>query len=167
MDEPRAPEPAADPKSWRFLYRTDEGRIDARIWRRGATFLFVILAALTLVLVFVLPFKQHDLATTPLLSASVLGANVYVIVYVFALLLIGVCYYNLSAKRWRDIGHPPALAGLLPFCALLSGALHWLEQQGDAITPHATTFVDILLVVALIWNIIALGGLLAMARRHG
>jgi hypothetical protein len=166
MDEPRAPEPAANPTNWRFLYRTDEGRIDPRIWRRGAALLFIILAALTLGLVFIHPYTRHDLATTPLLSASVLGANVYVVVYVFALLLIGVCYYNLSAKRWRDMGLPPALAGLLPFCTLLSGALHWLEQQGGAIMPHASTFADILLVLALIWNIIALGGLIAMARHR-
>ncbi len=158
MDEPSVPDPA----SWQFLYRSDAGRINAGTWWRGAVFLAAVLAALTFGLVYVLPYAKHDLGKTPLLSVSAFGANVYILFYVFALMLIGVCYYNLSAKRWSDIGRPPALAGLLPFLALLSGALHLLEARVGTSLPHAIpVIVDIALGLTLFWNIIDLGGLIS------
>jgi uncharacterized membrane protein YhaH (DUF805 family) len=158
MDEPRAPDPA----SWQFLYRSDAGAINAGTWWRGAVFLAAVLAALTLGLVYLLPYAKHDLGKTPLLSVSAFGANVYILFYVFALILISVCYYNLSAKRWRDMGRPPALAGLLPFLALLSGALHLLDARVGTSLLHAISIItDIVLALTLFWNIIGLGGLIS------
>jgi len=146
---------------WRFLYRTDEGRIDAGTWRGGAAVLLAVLGLLTLILFFVLPYAKHDLSKTPLLSISALSANLYVIVYSFALILIGICYYNLSAKRWRDIGRPPALAGLLPFLALLTGAAHWLSWRlGDAVPNALPLIADACFILAVCWNVIELGGLI-------
>ncbi|MGO9004428.1 MAG: hypothetical protein ACLQIQ_15785 [Beijerinckiaceae bacterium] len=157
MDETGAP----DPTSWQFLYRSDAGRIGAGTWWRGALLLAAVLAALTLGLLYVLPYAKHDLGKTPLLSGSAFGANVYVLFYAFALIFVGVCYYNLSAKRWRDMGRPPALAGLLPFVGLLAGALHWLEARVGATLPHAMPIIaDIVLVLTLVWTIIDLGGLI-------
>lgn len=155
-------------ESWRFLYRTDAGRIDAPTWRRGAVFLAAVLALLTLVLWYALPFAHHDLRTTPLLSVSALAANLYVVVYSFALILIGICYYNLSAKRWRDIGRPAALAGVLPLLVLLAGALHWLAAQTGivAISHMLVTIADIGVVIVAAWNAVELGGLIPAARRH-
>ncbi len=163
MDEPSVPDPA----SWQFLYLSDAGRINAGTWWRGAVFLAGVLAALTLGLAYVFPHAKHDLGKTPLLSVSAFGANFYILFYVFALILIGVCYYNLSAKRWRDIGRPPALAGLLPFLALLSGALHLLDARVGTSLLHAISIVtDSVLALTLVWNIIGLGGLIPRLRRH-
>jgi uncharacterized membrane protein YhaH (DUF805 family) len=162
MDEHGTPASGAfDSNSWQFLYRSDKGVIDAPRWRRGALFLFGLLALLTLGFVYVRPYTEHDLAKTPLLSASVIAANLYDVLYAFALIFIGISYYNLSAKRWRDIGRPPALAGLLPFLALVSGALHWIEaRDGTALPPTVLIVTDAVLVLTLFWNLIDLGGLL-------
>ncbi len=163
MDESQAPDAAG----WRYLYRTDAGRIDAGTWWRGTLLLGGIFLVLTLVLVWVLPYTEHDLAKTPLLSPSALGANLYVVIYTFALLMIGICHYNLSAKRWRDRGRPAALAGLLPFFAFLAGALHWLQSRvATALPAFVIIGVDGLLAVILLWNIVDLGGVASMLQRR-
>lgn len=159
---------APDKGSWRFLYRTDAGRIDARTWGRGAIFLAAVLALLTLVLLYALPYAHHDLRTAPLLSVSALAANVYVVIYSFALILIGICYYNLSAKRWRDLGRPAALAGVLPFLVLLAGALHWLAAQTGiiAISRAMVIIADVGVVIVAAWNVVELCGLIPASRRR-
>ena len=64
------------------------------------------------------PYADHDLATTALFTIGILFANLYRLLYGFALILILISYYNLSAKRWRDVGaalgagRPLALARL-------------------------------------------------------
>jgi uncharacterized membrane protein YhaH (DUF805 family) len=154
---------APDRQSWQFLYRTDAGQIDARTWWRGALPLAAIVIVLTLLLVFIFPYTEHDLTRSPLLSATALGANLYVIFYSFLLILIGICYYNLSAKRWRDLKRPPALAGLVPFCALLAGAAHWLAARSSEIVPQAVPLAaDICFVLVLIWNVAELAGLVRL-----
>jgi hypothetical protein len=156
-----------DPSSWQFLYRTDNGVIDAPTRWRGAAILFGLIAVLSLGFLYVRPYAVHDLTTSPLLAPSVLGANLYIVFYAFALILLGICYYNLSAKRWRDIGRPSSLAGLLPFLALLSAALHWLEARVGAAMPVAMLMgVDVILVLILLWNIVALGGLLPTPQKR-
>jgi uncharacterized membrane protein YhaH (DUF805 family) len=156
-----------DPDSWQFLYRTDKGVIDAPAWWRGALLLFGLFVLFTLGFLYVRPYAVHDLATSPLLSVSVLGANLYIVFYAFVLMFLGICYYNLSAKRWRSIGRPPSLAGLLPFLGLVSAALHWLEARVGAAMPVTTLIVaDVLLVLTFFWNIIELGGFLPAPPRH-
>jgi len=160
-----------DAQSWRslgrFLYRTDAGQIDARMWRRGALPLVVLAVLSTLALVYIFPYTEHDLRQSPLFSATALGANLYVILYSFLLILIGICYYNLSAKRWRDLGRPPALAGLLPFSALLAGASHWLAARGGAIVPYAVPLAaDLCFILVVIWNVVELAGLVHLRERR-
>jgi uncharacterized membrane protein YhaH (DUF805 family) len=167
MDKSGAPDArscdaqSSERQSWRFLYRTDAGEVDARTWRRGAWPLAALAAVLTLFLVFIFPYTAHDLKQSPLLSATALGANLYVVLYSFLLILIGICYYNLSAKRWRDLKRPAALAGLVPFCALLAGAAHWLAARGGEIVPQAVPLVaDTCLILVVIWNVAELAGLI-------
>ncbi len=141
-----------------FLYRSDQGRIGAKIWWMGAWPLGAIFAILTIGAVLSTPFMKHDLATTPFFAWSVVAAYAYIVIYVFALLLIAICFYNLSAKRWRDRGKPSALAGLLPFVALLSGAAHWLYPQMDGQVPAwSVVMIDGCFILLLIWTIVELG----------
>jgi uncharacterized membrane protein YhaH (DUF805 family) len=156
------------PKSrWSFLFRSDEGQIDAATWWRNAALLVAIFAVLALGWILVAPFAEHDLAREPLFTFSSLAANLYRIFYGFTTILLLICYYNLSAKRWRDIGRPPALAGLLPFFACIAAALHWLEPRTGGEIPHVVVVLaDILLVLILIWTVIELGGVIAAARRQ-
>jgi len=156
----------AEMSRWSFLFRTDEGHIDAPTWRRNAALLVAIFAILTVIWIFVEPYAAHDLAREPLFSLSVLTANLYRLVYGIASILLLISYYNLSAKRWRDIGLPSALAGLLPFLACVVAALHWLESRLVGEIPHfAVVIGDIVVFVTLMWNILELGGVIVRRRQ--
>jgi uncharacterized membrane protein YhaH (DUF805 family) len=150
---------------WFFLFRTDEGRIDAAMWRRYAALLVVIFAALTLIWIFAEPYAHHDLAREPLFSFSVLVANLYRLIYGIAGILLLISYYNLSAKRWRDLGLPSALAGLLPFLACIAAALNWLETRLAGDIPHFVVIIaDLVVFATLIWTTLELGGFLRRTR---
>jgi len=144
--------------STRFLFRSDQGRIGAKTWWAGSLRLGGIFAVLTVIDYLLAPYQRHDLATTRFFEWSVFAAYFFVVIYVFALILIAICFYNLSAKRWRDRGKPSALAGLLPFVALLSGAAHWLYPQMDGEVPAWSLLaIDAGFVILLIWTIVELG----------
>ena len=58
-----------DAERIRFLYRTDQGRIDRATWRRGAGALLAVLIPFTLIWLALEPYTTHDLSKTPLLRA--------------------------------------------------------------------------------------------------
>jgi uncharacterized membrane protein YhaH (DUF805 family) len=143
-----------------FLFRSDAGQIDAATWWRGTLLLAGIFAASVIGWVFLEPYADHDLDTTFWMTAGILAANLYRLLFGLAILLILISYYNLSAKRWRDIGWPPALAGLLPFIACICAAVHWLEPRIEPSLPHAVTLAaDAALAATFVWNVVELGGL--------
>lgn len=151
---------AEPPSRIYFLFRSDVGRIDAATWWRGTLVLLGIFAVLTIAWHVIEPYADHGLDTNPLFTIAIILANLYRLLYGFALIMILVSHYNLSAKRWRDIGLPAALAGLLLVLACVAGALHWLEPRVAPAMPHAIPIVaDVALVAVLIWNIVELGGL--------
>ena len=151
---------------WSFLFRTDTGRIDAGTWWRNTALLGAIFAVITFGWLLVEPYAAHNLATEPLFTFPILAANLYRIFYGFASIVLLICYYNLSAKRWRDIGRPPALAGLLPFLVSTAWALHWLEPRVGGEIPHFVVVIaDVLLFLTFIWNVIELGGLFTAVKR--
>lgn len=142
-----------------FLFRSEAGRIDAATWWRGTFLLLGIFAVLTIAWHLIEPYADRDLSATPFFSIWILFANVYRVLYGFALILILISYYNLSAKRWRDIGRPAALAGVLPFLACIAGALHWLEPRVAPAMPHAIPIAaDLVLIAVFVWNIVELSG---------
>ncbi len=144
--------------SARFLYRTDQGLIGQKTWWIGTLSLGAIFALLTFIGVLLAPFARHDLATTPFLDLRVIAAYFYLTVYMFALIVVAISFYNLSAKRWRDRGKPSALAGVLPFVALLSGAAHWLyPQMGGEVPAWSVYAIDAALCVLVIWTVVELG----------
>jgi len=144
----------------RFGFRTDQGRIDAKTWWQGTLFLSGLLVLLTLIWIVLAPYTRHDLATTPFLALATVAAFAYLIFYAFAVLLIAICHYNLSTKRWRDRGwmYPGALAGLLPLAALSSGALHWLQPRvPDTLSYGYVLILDAALAAIALWNLLELG----------
>ncbi|WP_026607058.1 hypothetical protein [Methylocapsa acidiphila] len=142
----------------RFLFRTDDGRIDAKTWRRGTGLLLAVLAVLTAIWIPLEPLTHRDLASSPFFAWATIAAFVYLVFYAFAVLLIAICHYNLSAKRWRDRGWPSGLAGLLPLFALFSGAVHWLQPRVAEDVPYFyVAGIDLLLVGIILWNILELG----------
>jgi uncharacterized membrane protein YhaH (DUF805 family) len=152
MEEP------SDESGFRFLFRQDHGRIDPLTWWRGSAGLGGVLAVLTAIWLYLSPSAHRDLGTTPFLAWWTLAAYVYLLVYAFAVLLIAICHTNLSAKRWRDRGRPPSLAGLLPLAALVTGAAHWLQPRvAETISYWYVLGTDLLLAGIIVWTIVELG----------
>lgn len=146
----------------RFGFRTDEGKIDARTWRQGTLFLLLPLAILTLIWQPLSSFAHAELGTSPLRGFETFGAYVYLLFYGFAVLLIAISHYNLSAKRWRDRGwrFPGAMAALLPLAALLCGAAHLVQPRVADVMPYGyVAAIDAALMAIILWNAIELGSL--------
>lgn len=141
---------------FRFLYRTDAGRIARATWARGALPLLLAFSALTAVLRQALRFTNRPLGERAFIDGSTIAAHVYIVVYAAAALLIAISWVNLSAKRFRDRGRPAplALAGLLPLAAFVAGAAHWLQPRVAEVMPRwSVTTLDALALAALIWTI--------------
>jgi hypothetical protein len=147
-------------RSFSTLFRSDQGEIDAPMWWRGILILGGIFAVLTLGWFFIEPLADKALATTIASTIVVLTANLYRIAYGVICLLLLICFYNLSAKRWRGLGRPASFAGILPVVGAIVAALHWLEPRTGGDTPHALVIAaDMLLFAVLIWNVTELGGI--------
>jgi uncharacterized membrane protein YhaH (DUF805 family) len=151
---------AIDAERIRFLYRTEEGRIDRATWVKGAGALAAILLPFVLLWLPLSPYTAHDLATDPFFVPMTAVAYAYVLVYSFVILLVSVCYVNLTAKRFRALGRPApvGLAGLVPLLALIVGATHWLQPRVAEVMPRLWVHgADALLVVAIAWSFYELG----------
>jgi uncharacterized membrane protein YhaH (DUF805 family) len=145
-----------------FLYRSDEGEIDAATWWRGALTLTGIFVVLTLGWIVVEPFADKSLATTVTGTIVVLTGNLYRLAYGFVCLLLLICLYNLSAKRWRNLGRPSSFAGILPIAAAVTAALHWLEPRvGGDLSHYWIIAADIVLAGIFLWSVIELGDIRA------
>jgi uncharacterized membrane protein YhaH (DUF805 family) len=151
---------AIDAERIRFLYRTEEGRIDRATWARGAGALAAILLPFVLLWFPLSPYTAHDLSTDPFFVPMTAVAYAYVLIYSFVILLVSVCYVNLSAKRFRALGRPApvGLAGLLPLMALITGATHWLQPRVAEVMPRFWVWgADALLVAVIVWSVYELG----------
>ena len=141
-----------------FLYKTDQGEIDAPTWRRGAALLLGILVVATIVWRLLAPYARHDLDTMPFFQPMVIVAFLYLIVFSFIVILTAICFTNLTAKRLRARRHPPALAGLLPLTCLFAGAAHWLQPRvGDEFPFASVVALDLLVFAVAICVVIDCG----------
>lgn len=149
---------AAPASGFSFLFRTDQGRIDRATWWRGTLPLLALAVAGTLGWWALSPYAHHDLSDSAFIAPMTIVAYVYLLLYAFALLLIGVCEYNLSAKRFRERGLPAALAALLPLSLLFGSALIWfIPQSFDTIPAWAGPATVVLLLAVAGWNVVELG----------
>ena len=144
-----------------FLFRSDEGVIGRAMWWRSTIFLAGCLALLTGIWREIGKFAyeaQGPASRTELFDPNIFAAYAYLIFFGFCVMLISICHYNLSAKRWRARGKAPALAGLLPLLALFSGAAHWLYPRVSESMPYWTvSLTDAALIVVILWNVVELG----------
>ncbi len=143
---------------FRFLYREDRGRISRSVWWRGVLPLAVLVGLGTAGWIAVRPYAVHDLKTQPFIDGATVGAYLYLALYAFGLILGSVCYYNVSAKRFRDRGRPGRWAAALPLAAFLTGALIWFIPQSFGDVPDWVGRVaEVALLVVVVWNIVDLG----------
>ncbi len=117
---------------------------------------------LTLGWILIEPFADKSLATTIIGTIVVLTGNLYRLAYGFICVLLLISLYNLSAKRWRNLGRPSSFAGILPLAAAVTAALYWLEPRVDGDLPHYwIVAADIVLAGIFLWSVIELGDIRA------
>jgi uncharacterized membrane protein YhaH (DUF805 family) len=149
------------PQGFTFLFRQDQGTIGRATWWRWTLVLALVLGVLSGIWQLLSPYANRTVAAGDhLFDPMVFFAYAYLLVFAFAVMLIGICHYNLSAKRWRDRGRIGGLAGLLPLSILLTAAAHWLQPRVPESMPLWTvTACDVILLACLVWNVIELGTL--------
>ena len=145
-------------EGFRFLFRTDKGEITRETWLLGTAMTGAVVFVATIIWFVISPFATSDLARRGLFDATTLGVYVYLMFYAFIVLLTGVCWYNLSAKRFRAIGRSPSFAGLPLVLALLAGAAHWTAPRVPDMVPFWSPWVlDAALVLVILWTCYELG----------
>jgi hypothetical protein len=146
-----------------FLYREEAGAIGPGRWARASALPVGAALILTLVAWGIAPQGPRDLGSQPFISFEIVAVHAYLMAYGFALILLAVMQYFVSAKRFRDLGKAPALAGLAPFCLLLAAAAHWYQPRSDGTMPAWSVYpFDALALAVIVWNVVELG----FFRRH-
>ncbi|MDB5648610.1 MAG: hypothetical protein JWL62_130 [Hyphomicrobiales bacterium] len=145
-------------EGFRFLFRTDKGVVNREVWWLGTAMTGAVAFVTTAIWFAIAPLATSDLARRGLVDPMALTVYVYLMLYAFIVLLCGVCWYNLSAKRFRDIGRAPSFAGLPLVMALCSGALHWLQPRvAESIPGWTVTALDIVTLGVILWALYELG----------
>ena len=143
--------------SFRFLYREAEGRIGPAEWVRASALPVGIAVAMTALAWLIAP-GPRDLGSQPFFSVSIILVHAYLMIYGFALILLAVMQYFVSAKRFRDLGRPSGLAGLAPFALLLAGAAMWFQPRSEGAMPEWAVWPFYLVALGVVvWNVIELG----------
>lgn len=141
-----------------FLFRSDLGRIDRATWWKGVAIIVGPLALMTLGWRALSALPQHGMAQSAVIDPAALLVDAYHIVYGLAIILAAICFYNLSAKRFRDRGRPRSLAGVPPFAILLAGAAHWFQPRSQGEEAAFVPFLfDALVVLVALWSVAELG----------
>jgi uncharacterized membrane protein YhaH (DUF805 family) len=142
-------------RGFAFLFRTDRGRIDRTTWWWGTVPLATVGAVATAGWFAVRPFTHDAIRQPPALAVA---GYLYLVVFAFAVMLLFICEYNLSAKRFHARGRPAALAAALPASALLAGAFAWYLPRSQGALPE-WSFWAVLAAVGLValWNVVELG----------
>jgi len=145
-------------EGFRFLFRTDKGVIARDVWWLGTALTGAVAFVATLIWFAIAPLAKHGLAERGLIDAATLGVHLYLAVYAFLILLTGVCWYNLTAKRFREMGRAPAFAGLPLVLGLFAGAAHWVAPRLPEMVPQwSATAIDICLAFVIIWTLFECG----------
>jgi uncharacterized membrane protein YhaH (DUF805 family) len=140
-----------------FLYRGSEGTIDRREWALASLPLVAILIVFTLIWIAIMPREARD-PSKGLVDVGVAMRYMYLVVYAFVVLVCAVAQYFVSAKRFADLGKPPALAGVAPFAVFIAAASNWYEPRSEGLNPHWLSLLfDVLALAAVAWNIVELG----------
>jgi ABC-type uncharacterized transport system permease subunit len=142
----------------RFLFREEQGVIDAQTWRRHVAWLVLVVLGMTALWMFLSPYAHHDLATSAFIAPMTILAFAYLLVFAFAVIIAAISYTMLSAKRLRDRKEPTGLAGLVPLLALCAGSLHFLQgKTPDVISHWYVLALDGVLCVVAVLTIVDLG----------
>ena len=144
-----------------FLYRSEHGNVSRKTWWLGVILLDAILIVLLTIWFAVSPWVGRGLDERAMIDGKTMVAYVYAIILAFALLLIAVCYVNLTSKRFqtRGFNHLPAgLAGIPLVLLLLAGGLFWIHLRVPDIISIWIVYAAIASsALALFWHVVELG----------
>ena len=144
--------------NFHFLYREADGAIGPGDWARASLLPVGVALAMTALAIAISPGAPRDLATQPFFSVSIVAVHAYLMVYGFALILLAVMQYFVSAKRFADLGRPPAFAGIAPFAILIAGAAAWFQPRSEGSMPAWAVYPFYALAAGVVvWNIVELG----------
>ncbi len=145
-------------EGFRFLFRTDKGVVSREVWWLGTALTGAVAFVTTMIWFAIAPMATSDLSRRGLIDPTAIGVYAYLIAYAFVVMLCGICWYNLSAKRFRDLGLAPSLAGLPLVLALFAGAAHWTSPRLPDMVPFWSPWLlDAALAVVIAWTIYQLG----------
>ena len=145
-------------ENFAFLYRQDQGRIDRATFWRASLPVLIALGAMTALWLAIKPEGARDLTKVAFFDGKVAATYAYLLAFTLAALIGSVMLYFVGAKRLRDVGRPPGLAGA-PFLALfLNGALHWAAARSDGAIGTGVLFAaDVVAIATFVWAFIDMG----------
>ena len=130
--------------NFHFLFREDKGQIGRAVWWRAC----LSLVAIWLVIFAAFAYLDGGDITKVGLTA----------ILTIATIMLGVCYYFVSAKRFQDLGQSGNFALILPLAILLDSAIHWMQPRLGATFPVALTYLlDLVSLGITGWTIWSLG----------
>ena len=142
----------------RFLFRTEQGRIGRQDWLSGAVLLALVLAVFTAAWFALEPYANRGLDERALIDPMTIAAYAYLLGFALVIMLVAASFAMLSIKWLRAIGRPTALAGLLPFMALLDGSAHWLQPRVAEVMSRVWVYgADVLLIAVVVWAVYEMG----------
>lgn len=128
-----------------FLFREDKGQIGRGLWWQATLGLSAIWLVVFSAYLFL---GQGDITKVGLTA-----------ILTIATIMLGVCYYFVSAKRFQDLGQNASLALILPLAFLFDAAIHWMQPRLGATFPSALTYAfDAATVLITGWTVWTLGG---------
>lgn len=141
-------------RGFTFLFRTDQGVIDKATWWRGTLPLLLIAVVGTVGWRIAEPFTHDAIHQPPALAVF---GYLYLLAFSFGILLLLICEYNLSAKRFAALGRPRALASVLPLTLLGAGAAAWYIPRSSGALPSWSLWPALAIVAAvMLWNVVEL-----------
>lgn len=158
---------ADEASGFRFLYRTDQGRIDRAGWLRAAAPLALSFGVTTVIMLAVLPWSNRPLTERAFFDPAALAANAYILAYAALTIFTAISWVNLGAKRFRDRGRPAplGLAGLLPLAMLVAGAAAWLQPRVAEVMPRWTVWAcEAAMVAVAVWTALEMFNVIAGER---
>ncbi|RFB79535.1 DUF805 domain-containing protein [Methylovirgula sp. 4M-Z18] len=141
----------------RFLFREDQGVIDRRTWwlavtLLGAVWIIAALIATALRYAIVSAVMRLDNSTNMLeLMQKMTFSGIFNIV----MILVYVCYYFVSAKRFRDLGRSPYLGLILPAAIYLAASFG--PVLNAFFPPYGSWLAGVCLSLVAFWNVVVLG----------
>jgi len=130
--------------NFHFLFREDKGRIGRATWWRACLGLAVIWLVVFAAYLFL---GQGDISKVGLTA-----------ILTIATIMLGVCFYFVSAKRFQDLGQVASFALILPLVLLFDAAIHWMQPRLGATFPSVLTYAfDAATVLISGWTIWTLG----------